>query len=82
MRDLPFRWFDAIRMAMVFIGFDELAKDERPPRKIWLDEQALKAWFDQVEKDREKKYGGKGKGGADEIMEGEPVDNKVTLVSG
>jgi hypothetical protein len=76
-RDLPWRLFDAIRMALVFIGFEELEKEERPPKKIWLDDEKLEAWFQQVEKNRERKYGGKGKGDSDETLEGESVQNRA-----
>lgn len=73
-RDLPWRLFDAIRMALVFIGFEELEKEERPPRKIWLDDEKLQAWFDQVERDRERKFGNN----KDTKMEGESVQNKAS----
>jgi hypothetical protein len=56
-RDLPWRWFEAIRLAMYFIGFDELPDDERPPRRIWLDSEQLQSWFVQVKADRDRKYG-------------------------
>jgi hypothetical protein len=81
-RDLPYRLFEAVRMATIFIGFDELPKEERPPRRIWLNSEALHQWFEQVERDREKKYGGKS--GGDTVLEGEPVENKAarSLISG
>lgn len=77
-RDLPWRWFEAIRMAMFFISFDELSEDERPPKRIWLDTEALQAWFDGVKRKRERESGG------DSTMEGESVQNKAAsvLVSG
>lgn len=71
-RDLPYRLFDAIRMALVFIGFDELPKDERPPRKIWLDEEKLNSWFAEVEAKRKRESEGK-----HTEMEGESVHNKA-----
>lgn len=83
-RDMPHRLFEAIRMALIFIGFGELPKEERPPRSIWLDEEKLGSWFEQVERDRERKYGGKGKGGGDTTLEGESVQNKAAeaLIAG
>lgn len=56
-----------MRQALVYLSFDELPKDERPPKRIWTDGEALKAWFDRVEQDRERKAQGK------EIED--PVDN-------
>jgi len=63
-KDLPWRWFEAIRLAMYFIGFDELPDDERPPRRIWLDSEQLQSWFTQVKADRDRKYGTDSKTGA------------------
>jgi hypothetical protein len=53
---------------LLYISFDELPSDERPPRRIWLDDDALQAHFDRVERDRTAKYGGEG------AIE-DPVDN-------
>lgn len=80
-RDLPYRLFEAIRMAMVFIGFEELPSEERPPRKIWLDSEAMRSWFAEVERQREKKWGNKD---GDTLMEGETVENKAaeSLIAG
>lgn len=75
-RDIPYRWFEAIRMALVFLSFDELPNEERPPRSIWLQEDKLGAWFERVERDRDQKYGG-GSGGGDTLLEGETVENKA-----
>lgn len=85
MRDLPHRWFEAIRMALIFIGFEEMPEDERPPRSIWLEEEALGSWFQRVKEERERKYGtDKGKGNNDTLLEGESVQNKAarSLVAG
>lgn len=70
LNDCPFTIFDAIRLGGIFLAWDELPADERPPRRIWLNGDALKGWFDMVNKRREEKYGGKG-GGAIE----DPVQN-------
>lgn len=81
--DLPHRWWEAIRMATMFISFDELPKEERPPKTIWLDEEKLGAWFQKVEQDRKRRYGSDGKPG-DSVLEGETVENKAAkaLISG
>jgi hypothetical protein len=62
LQDIPHVLFDAIRLALSFLKFDELPKDERPPRRIWLDHDAMSSWWAHVERLREEKYGGDGKG--------------------
>lgn len=56
--DLPYNIHDAIRMGLAFLSYEELPKDEQPPRRIWLDADRMKAWWDEVERKREDKYGG------------------------
>lgn len=74
-RDLPFPVFDAVRRAMLFISFDELPSDERPPRAIWLNQEALNEHFDQVRLAREEKYGDGSSGSSREIDD--PVQNEL-----
>lgn len=69
-RDAPHVLFEAIRSALVFLSFDELPKDERPPKRIWLDGDQLSEWFKHVERQRDRKYGGDGPGPIED-----PVDN-------
>jgi hypothetical protein len=71
-RDIPHVLFRAIRNALVFLSFDELPDDERPPQRIWNDDDALKAWFDEVKRRRDEKYGGE-KAGPGPIED--PVEN-------
>lgn len=56
-RDLPYNIFDAIRMALMWLTFEELESAEQPPKKIWLDNKAMKAWWKAVNKRRHEKYG-------------------------
>jgi hypothetical protein len=58
-RDCPHTLFTAIRVALMVISFDELPEDERPARRIWLDNDRLEAWFKEVKRRRDEKYGGK-----------------------
>jgi hypothetical protein len=44
------------------IGFDELEEQERPPRRIWLDNERLSEWFKEIKRKRNERYGGKGSG--------------------
>lgn len=69
LRELPYPWFDAIRRAIQFLSFDELDKEERPPKSIWLDADRLKEHFEWVELRRKEKYSGK-----DQTIE-DPVSN-------
>lgn len=77
--DLPFHLHEAISKGLAYVGFDELPSEERPPKHIWLDQDKLGDWFDQVAKRREEKYGGGGKPPIDD-----PVENDAAsaLVSG
>lgn len=59
--DVPHHLADAISKGLAFISFDELPSDEKPPRKIWLDEELLSEWFDEVAKRREEKFNGESK---------------------
>jgi hypothetical protein len=75
LREVPYLWFDAIRKAIVFLSFEEnLEKDERPPKAIWLDGDKLAAHFAWVEQRRKERYSGKGDGSS-EIDD--PVENQA-----
>jgi hypothetical protein len=41
------------------IGFDELEEHERPPRRLWLDNERLTAWFKEIRNRRKERYSGK-----------------------
>lgn len=56
-RDLPYTYFDAIRIALGFLTFDELPDDERPPRSIWMEGDLMQAHWKAVKKARDAKYG-------------------------
>ena len=57
LRDLPVSLFEAIKRALLFLSWEELPEDERPPRAIWLDNEALHEHFDEVRAARAEKYG-------------------------
>lgn len=75
--DLPLNMFNALRQALGFLTFEELPKDERPPRRIWLKPDELRAWFSEVERRREEKYGSQSDGRIDEPIRG-PVERNST----
>lgn len=52
LRDLPHSLFEAIRMAALFLGFEELPADEQPPKRIWLVPDQLNAWMEGVQAKR------------------------------
>lgn len=54
--DLPHTLHAAIRMAMFFVSFEKLPRDEQPPRQIWLDKRKMDEWWKAVEQRREEKY--------------------------
>lgn len=52
LRDLPHTLFEAIRLAFLFLSWDELPEDERPAKRIWLNAKALKDHFEAVKRKR------------------------------
>ncbi len=73
--DLPFHIHEAIVVALQFLSWEELPKDERPKRAIWFDQDKLKAHFEAVEKRREEKYSYDKSGQSQEIED--PVENEA-----
>lgn len=53
---MPYNLFEAIRLALIFVKFEEMPKEERPPKRIWLDGEKLEAHMKWVEKQREGKH--------------------------
>lgn len=48
LRDIPWRLQQAIKGALMFLGFEELPPDDVPPRNIWTDGVLLREHFDRV----------------------------------
>lgn len=59
LRDAPHHIFNAIRRALVFLSFAELPEEERPKRRIWLDDEKLNAFFADLKRKRAEKADGK-----------------------
>jgi len=57
-REMPGQHFDLIRRSMIFLGFEEMPEEDRPPRKIWLDDKELVAHFDRLKEKRKAEAGG------------------------
>lgn len=69
--DVPHLLFDALRMASVFLSFDELPEEERPPKRIWLNGDRLREWFEEIKRKRKREAGG------DSGPIEDPVDNEA-----
>lgn len=74
--DCPYTVFEAIRLGQIYLSFDELPEDERPPKRIWLDADQITEWFSDVKRRREEKYSGGGRGGWDKSIV-DPVQNEA-----
>lgn len=57
MADMPHTIHDAISAGLQFVSFDELPKEDQPPRKIWWDPDQMRSWWATVERRHEEKYG-------------------------
>lgn len=71
--ELAYPLFLAIRRALIFLSFEEMPKEDQPPKRIWLDNDALSEHFARLERDR--------KEGSKPGIEGpieEPVQNDLT----
>lgn len=56
--DAPHDLVENVGRGLTFLSWlEELPKDERPPRRIWLDPERLDAHFTGVERARREKYG-------------------------
>lgn len=80
LKDAPHSLFDAIRQAVIFLGFQDLPEDEKPDRKIWHDTEKLEAHFEAVKRRWEERMDPKGSGEVED-----PVDNaaaKGLLIGG
>jgi hypothetical protein len=55
--ELPYTIHDHIVTGLSFLRFEELPKDEQPPREIWMEHDLMKQHFKAVEAIRKEKYG-------------------------
>jgi hypothetical protein len=55
--DLPYIYFDAIKLALVWLSYEELESEDRPPSHIWLEPKLMKKWFKAVRKRQKAKWG-------------------------
>lgn len=52
-------------MGLGFLSFDELPEEDRPPRRIWLEPDLMKAHWAEVKRAHKAKYGSKDDEGID-----------------
>lgn len=67
--DLPHHIFDAIRAAHIYLSFEELPEDERPPKRIWRDGDKMAEFFDGVRRRRNE--------GSSQHVIDDPVQNEA-----
>lgn len=51
-REMPAPHFDLVRRSLMFLGFEEMPEEDRPPKKIWLDDEALMSHFVRLKEKR------------------------------
>lgn len=56
--DLPYTIFNLIVNGLYFVSFEELPKEERPRKSIWLDKELMAEHWREVERMREDKMKG------------------------
>lgn len=71
--DMPHTLFHSIGRTLVQLSWDELPEKERPPKRIWKDDEALVAHFERVKREREREFGSSS--GQKPIED--PVDNEA-----
>jgi hypothetical protein len=57
MYDAPHVFVVAVTRALQFLKFEELPEEERPPKWMWLDNERMTRWWDEVRLNRRSKTG-------------------------
>jgi hypothetical protein len=71
-RELPAPLFEAIKVSLIYLGFEEMPLEDQPPKKIWQDNDALKQHFEMLKQKRKQE--------ASTTVEGpieDPVQNEL-----
>lgn len=71
---MPYPLFEAIQLALHFLQYEELPKDERPRPEIWMEPKEMKDHWSAVEARRKAKWGDKDS----DRMADEPIDGPVS----
>lgn len=77
LREMPYPWFQAIRHALVVVGWDELEPEFRPKKSIWMDGDALKAHFEWVEAVKKERFSGNPETAIEDPVENQAVKDLV-----
>lgn len=54
--DAPYTLHRAITQALRILDYEEFPIEERPPRRIWMDNDRLTDWWRDVERQRKEKW--------------------------
>lgn len=58
--EVPVEVIQAVEHAFKILDwYENMTKDEVPPRWMWTVDHELDLWFEEVERQREEKYGGR-----------------------
>lgn len=75
--DCPWDLVVAVNQALMVISwFENLPKDEQPPRHIWWSDKLLDEWFRDVQDRREERYGSKKRTSYEEATDVPMVENE------
>jgi hypothetical protein len=55
--DCPYTIHDAILKALHWLGYEDLDLADRPPKKLWLDGEAMEEWWRERSRIQREKYG-------------------------
>lgn len=55
--DAPYTLHHAILQGLRWNKIRELPPDEQPPKRIWLDDEKMADWWQEVDAKRREKYG-------------------------
>lgn len=81
--DAPYTLHQAIVFGLRVLEWEELSPDERPPKRLWLNNAALNTHFEEVQRKRDEKF--KPGGGSDsrDLPDEDPrvKRNSVRLIS-
>jgi hypothetical protein len=76
--DAPYNLHQAIVFALRVLDWEDFSPDERPPKRIWLDNERLSAHFKEVQRKRDEKYGNK-QDDEDDLPDSDPRVQRNTV---
>lgn len=79
--DCPYTLHQAILFGLRVLQYEEFPIEERPPKRIWLDNDKLNEWWVKVDRERKKKYSSKEPVDDEDEDEREASVNAVSLLT-